>query len=398
MKKIAIITGGVLPFPAVKGGAIETLLQYYIDCNEKRHDFNFDIYSIFDEEAMKEGKKYKFTNFYYIKVSSILNKIFFNFFRVINKIGYHDPNFRFLYMKKVCKLLKNKSYDLILIESDNHFVLPIKKVNNSNIVLYLHNDKLNNGVRNCKKIFDACISIQTVSDYIKKRVLTIDNSLSSKVEVLLNGIDIMSFRRKDKKNIRKQLRLKYGISENDFVYLFTGRIDFEKGVLELIKAFKKLDRKNTRLLILGGSYYSSFKKTRYVRMVEREILNNPNIIVTGYIPNKDIAKYHAMSDCMIVPSQWDEPCGLVNLEALASGLPLISSDCGGTSQYTKNTNSILIKRGPYFISDLSLAMKRVMDDEALRKQMSIIGLKQGKYFSKQRYCDNFNSYLKRLVK
>lgn len=398
MKKIAIITGGILPFPAVKGGAIETLLQYYIDYNEKQHDFNFDIYSIFDDEAMLKGKEYKFTKFYYIKVSNILNKIFFNFFRVINKLWYHDPNFRYLYIKKVCKLLQHKSYDLILIESDNHFVLPVKKVNNSNMVLYLHNDKLNADVRNNKKTFDACVSIQTVSEYIKKRVLTIDDVSSSKVEVLLNGIDTLSFQRENKKEVRKQLRLKYDIGDNDFVYLFTGRIDFEKGVLELIRAFKKLDRENTRLVILGGSYYSSAKKTRYVKMVEREILNNPNIIITGYIPNKDVAKYHAMSDCMVVPSQWDEPCGLVNLEALASGLPLICSDCGGTSEYTKNTESILIQRGPNFINDLSFAMKKVMDDEDLRKRMSVIGLKQSAYFSKQRYCDDFNSYLKRLVK
>ena len=41
MKKIAIITGGILPIPAVKGGAIETLLQYYIDYNEKQKQFYY---------------------------------------------------------------------------------------------------------------------------------------------------------------------------------------------------------------------------------------------------------------------------------------------------------------------------------------------------------------------
>ena len=398
MKKIAIITGGLLPLPAVKGGAIETLLQYYIDYNEEHKNFDLDVYSIFDEKACQEAKKYKFTKFYYITVSKILDKILFNFFRVINKLGHFDPNFRYLYIKKICKLLKNKSYDLILIESDNHFVLPIKKVNDSNIALYLHNDKLNKNFRNSKKIFDACVSIQTVSKYIKNRVLTVDGALNSKVEFILNGIATENFKIKDRENVRRKLRLKYNINDNDFVFLFTGRIDFEKGVLELIKAFKKLQSKNIKLVILGGSFYSANRKTRYVKMVEREIDSDCNIIITGYIPNNDIAKYHAMADCMIVPSQWDEPGSLVNLESFASGLPLISSDCGGTSQYTKNTKAILIQRGTRFVDDLSLAMQRVMESEKIREQMSDSELKQSEYFSKKRYCNDLNNYLNRLVK
>ncbi len=398
MKKIAIITGGILPIPAVKGGAIETLLQYYIDYNEKQKQFYLDIYSIFDDEAFKKGKSYKFSKFYYIRISKFLNKFVFNFFRIIGKLGYSDPNFRYLYIKKICNILKNKDYDLILIESDNHFVLPIKKVNDSKLVLYLHNDKLNSSIRDHRKIIDSCISIQTVSSFIKDQVLTINNVPDNKVEFLLNGIDVSNFQIKDKARIRKQLRQKYNISDNDFVYLFTGRLDFEKGVLELIKAFKKINRKNIKLVILGGSFYSSSKKTRYIKMLEREIDSNPNIITTGYIQNHDVAKYHAMSDCMVVPSQWEEPGGLVNLESFASGLPLISSFCGGTPQYTEKTKSILIKRGVNFVQDLSLAMKQVMDDAKLREQMISSGLEQSKYFSKERYCDDLNNYLYRLVK
>lgn len=398
MKKIAIITGGILPMPSVKGGAIETLLQYYIDYNEEKQDFELDIYSIFDDKALKESKNYHFCKFHYIQVPETLNKVYFNFFRVIHKLGYQDPNFRHFYIQKVCQLLKNKSYDLILIESDNHFVLPIKKVNKAKIALYLHNDKLNSNVRNHQEIADACTSIQTVSDYIKGQVLTIDNRLNKKANCLLNGIDTVKFQIKNKEQIRKDFRNQYHISNHDFVYLFTGRIEFEKGVLELVKAFQMMNRKNTKLMILGGSFYSSSKKTRYVKMVEREIQNNSNIIVTGYVNNQEIPKYHAMADCMVVSSQWEEPAGLVSLESFASGLPLISSDCGGTPQYTKDTKSILIKRGPNFIKDLSMAMEKVMDDKEFRLAMIESGLNKSTYFSKERYCNDLNHYLNTLVK
>lgn len=398
MKRVAIITGGTLPLPAIKGGAIETLLQFYIDFNEKKQDFALDIYSIYDSKAMEKSKDYRFSKFKYIKISPVLDKLFFNFFRVIGKLGYHDPNFRYLYIKKVCQLLKNEQYDLILIESDNHFVLPIKNVTESNIVLYLHNDKLNSSVRNHKKIADACVSIQTVSEYIQSQVRTADKTVKEKVEFLLNGIDTEKFLLENKKEIRRELRSQYNISEKDFVFLFTGRLDYEKGILELVKSFKNMNRTNAKLMILGGSFYSSTKKTKFVKMLENEIASNSNIIVTGYINNNDIPKYHAMADCMVVPSQWEEPGSLVNLECFASGLPLISSACGGTPQYTKDTKTILVNRGSNFVKDLSIAMKRVMDDQKLRTEMTKSGLKQSSYFSKERYCDDLNHYLNKLVK
>lgn len=398
MKKIAVITSGLLPMPAVKGGAIETLLQYLIDYNEVNNDFEYEVYSIYNPDAEKASLKFKNTKFKYIKVNKVFNNIYFNIGRIARKLGYNDPNFQKIYIKKVCNILKTQEYDLVLIESDNHFVLPVKKSCTSPIVLYLHNDKLNDNVKNSKEIFNACLRILTVSDYIKNRVLTVDKN-EQKVVSILNGIDTEKFKIDNKEEIRNLMRDKYNISKNDFVFLFTGRIEPNKGVLELVQSFNMIDKKHIKLVILGGSFFSSNKKTKYVKKLEEEISrNSDNIITTGYVNHNDIAKYHIMSDCMVSPSLWEEPGSLVNQEAFASGLPLISSYSGGTPEYTKNTRSILVKKDNNFIENLSKEMSDLIDNKELQIEMKNAGIKESKYFSKERYCKDLADFLKEVLK
>ena len=67
MKKICLIIPRGLPVPALKGGAIETLMNMLADENEKWKKINLTIVSTYDKEAKKSSKNYKNTNFIYIK-------------------------------------------------------------------------------------------------------------------------------------------------------------------------------------------------------------------------------------------------------------------------------------------------------------------------------------------
>ena len=106
MKKLAVITGGLLPMPSIKGGAIETLLQYLIDYNETTSNFEFEIYSIYDKNAEKVSKKYVNSKFKYININKFKGKVYFNIFRILRKLGFKDPNFQKLYIRKVCEEIK----------------------------------------------------------------------------------------------------------------------------------------------------------------------------------------------------------------------------------------------------------------------------------------------------
>ena len=67
--KIAIVTSGVAPVPATKGGAVENLIEHIIKENEVQNKIKIDVYSIYDYEAKKISLNYKSTSFKYFNTS-----------------------------------------------------------------------------------------------------------------------------------------------------------------------------------------------------------------------------------------------------------------------------------------------------------------------------------------
>lgn len=392
MKKIAVITSGLLPMPAVKDGAIEMLLQYVLDYNEENCICNFDVFSIYNKEAENLAKRYKNTNFHFIKINSLLYSIYFNYCRVRRKFGNKDPNFQLFFIKKILKDLKSSNYDFILVESDNHFAYEVISNIDIPVILYLHNDKLNDETLHGEEIIKKVYKVFTVSEFLKKRVLTLGQEYISKVEVILNGIDLILFQNFNKMQCRRNYRKILNFDDTDFVFLFVGRIEYNKGVFEMIKAFNKL-KGNVKLLIVGGSFHGSNKKSKYTKKVYKEaIKSNGKIVFTGYIAHDTLPCYYASADAMVVPSIWDEPAGLVNIEALAFGLPLIVSDVGGVAEYTLSS-ALLVKKDNKYIDNLYMAMDYVMSNRKL--YLNFKQNKSLKFFNKEEYCKRFfNSLIK----
>lgn len=71
--KIAFLTNGTSPVPATKGGAVENLIEDLLDENEKRHSFDFSVFSLYEEKATEQSKEYKNSNFYFVKPPKIIN-------------------------------------------------------------------------------------------------------------------------------------------------------------------------------------------------------------------------------------------------------------------------------------------------------------------------------------
>ncbi|UOQ95057.1 glycosyltransferase family 4 protein [Halobacillus shinanisalinarum] len=141
-----------------------------------------------------------------------------------------------------------------------------------------------------------------------------------------NGIAVENYpeppRVKDKVNeIKENLEIK----SSDFVIGFVGRIVKDKGVNELVEAFKQLEEnnKNIKLLMLG-----SFENGDPIKSTTRsEIENNKNIIHVGYIKNPSI--YYYVMNIFILPT-YREGFGNVNIQAQAAQVPVITTDATGT--------------------------------------------------------------------
>lgn len=72
MKKIAIVTNGILPLPAVKGGGAETLVQQLLDENEKQQKYKFIVYSVLDKQAVQAQKNISIVNLCLSHINKII--------------------------------------------------------------------------------------------------------------------------------------------------------------------------------------------------------------------------------------------------------------------------------------------------------------------------------------
>lgn len=126
------------------------------------------------------------------------------------------------------------------------------------------------------------------------------------------------------------IRKEMGIPENGFVVLFCGRFIKQKGLFELLQAFQKLQNRDKVLVLVGGGE---------IEMELREYVTANNIQSVhffGFQGRKDLPKFYAMSDVLVLPS-WRETWGMVVNEALCFGLPVIVSDqVGAAPDLVKN--------------------------------------------------------------
>jgi glycosyltransferase involved in cell wall biosynthesis len=153
-----------------------------------------------------------------------------------------------------------------------------------------------------------------------------------------NGINTEYFDiSKLNKNELQKLRNDLSISDEDFVFVFVGRIVSDKGINELLSAFNKLTFSNVKLLLVGPKEPELDPLTN---ASEQLIIKNKNIIEVGY--QSDIRNYLAISSALVFPS-YREGFPNVVLQAGSFGLPSIVSDINGCNEIIINGyNGIIV--------------------------------------------------------
>ena len=164
---------------------------------------------------------------------------------------------------------------------------------------------------------------------------------------------------------QQKLKNKLNISEQDFVFVFVGRLVGDKGINELVEAFIKLNKqtRNTKLLLVGNE---EPELDPLLPQIQQEIQNNPNIITTGWV--EDVRPYLAVSDVFIFPS-YREGMPNVVLQAGAMGLPQIVTDINGSNEIIidKENGLIIPVKDTKALLD---AMQNIYTDNDLRNTLA----------------------------
>ena len=180
------------------------------------------------------------------------------------------------------------------------------------------------------------------------------------VLVLPNGVDLARFDALS----RDKARIRLGIGENEKVALFVGNINPVKGVEYLIEGMGSLAGKfpQARLFIVGRDMQNG-----KIQHLVRERNLQAKVVFTGFVPPAQIPQYMIAADVFVLPSV-TEGFPNVLLEAMAAGLPLVSTDvCGLPEIVEDGENGLLVP--PEDPQGLAEAISRLLDDEDLRKRM-----------------------------
>lgn len=387
MKKICIITQCALPIPTVKGGAVETLVEYIIEKNEKAGKYYFTVISIADEKAEIFSQKYKYTDFIYInKCNSRLNKIRMIIYRVLKHIYIYIPfSGEFKRALKTLKGIKN-NYDFFIFQAGPTTQIPAisRIVGKEKLLVHLHWDGMGT-----KRMAESCTRLIAISKYIAGRWKTCTKT-EDNVVVLPNCVKTELFNKAVSENEKMTIRDKLGITEQEKVVLFVGRIVEAKGVRELIKAFETIKYKDAVLMIIGSSNFGEFTNTPYEQEVQQLIENSKKkIVFTGYIHQSELYKYYAIATCSVMPTQFQEPAGLVAIEAQATGTPLIVTNVGGLSEYCSKDSTIFVTKDENQVENLSKAIDTLLYDEKRCIIMKEKGIEFSSHLNSEQFFHNF---------
>ena len=391
---IAILTCGMLPIPAVQGGAVENLIDFYLAYNHSNGRHDITIYSPWDVQVKNRPEIASNVNHYiYIDVTTLYARIERRIYKYLHTNEYYNYFIEY-YFEKVYADLKKRNFDCIILENCPGFVYKLSQRGYKNLILHLHNDLLNINTRYHEIIYNSLARIITVSDYIKKRVSTIQQS--DKIRTIYNGIDLTLFSINNTNQISREM---VGFSVNDFVIVYCGRINQEKGISELIEAMIQFkDIPQIKLLVLGSSFFNNSDcNDEFTRLLKAKADSiKERIVFTGFIPYHQVPNYLQLADIAALPSMWEEPFGLTILEAMAMGLPLITTRSGGIPEICEGIATIVNRKN--VVDNITSAILELYNQPDLRKQMAKESINRALSFDKDLYNKNIFAEIESLKK
>ena len=393
MRNIAIMCPSVLPVPSVKGGAIETIIDGLIRENEKRPRFHFTVFSEYDISAEEKSRQFKNTDFVFVKTNIHIEKLYYLFYRAVKKvlkISLPDN----LARNKMVKLIDPDKFDWILYQAGEVFSLKYysKKLPAEKVLVHAHG--MITPIPAIDKHFSYYLSI---SEYVGRYWAQTSSRPSVTYKVWKNCIKVSDFGKETSVTEKKCIMEKLGIEEDDFVIIFTGRIIPEKGVLELIRALDYMRNAKVKLIIVGSARFAEKTKTKYEKEVQLQVEKcKDKIIFTGYIPNQELYKYYQLADVAAVPSIWDEPAGLVVIEAMAAGKPVVTTGSGGIREYVNENVAIFVERGDCISVDIANSIKYLMDNPEVRIKMGSNAREKAMKFDMSCYLERLDTIVKEI--
>ncbi|WP_181349604.1 glycosyltransferase [Thalassobacillus sp. CUG 92003] len=296
----------------------------------------------------------------------------------VDVAAIHDPRMSkvhvvkkyLLWLLKTVRILimKGKSYDVI----HAHYVFPsgflalwFKSLFGTKLVVTAHGgdiDKMPNKgpffFKQTKKILHKADEIIAVGEGLKRDMIQRFQVDEAKVSVMSMGVDREVFQAKEKQAAQEDLNL----AHDRFRFLFVGNYIKEKGLMELLAAFKQVKQHHpeSELHFIGSPKQPEFLQEMKQYVQDHEV---HDVKIHGPMNQRQVAEWMAAVDVFVLPS-YIEGFGLVAVEAMSCGTPVIGSDVGGLSYLLSEGTGRLVT--PRDTESLRAAMAEMIKDPAMR--------------------------------
>lgn len=238
----------------------------------------------------------------------------------------------------------------------------------------------------------TCLLSSTIRAQSPKNMeFAIDEKLSSpnKISVVgiggTTGVDLKECDSFNRQKTREELRKRYHIPQDAFIYGYVGRVNADKGINELLTAFNELQNELPDIgLVLIGMIDDTNPVSQNLMQAAK---SNGKIVFTGNISPEEVYPHMSMFDVLTHPT-YREGFGKVLQEAMGMNLPIITTNVPGPSEVVENgISGILVE--PMNPDDLKEKMVLLYNNHELRNSLAHNGrLRAEKYFNRPIMLDN----------
>lgn len=355
--RIAIVTPGSFPIPSGNSSSVEQVVEKLSEELSKQVKV-----IVLGRKATYQAVKEKRQGVLYIRS------------RARRSMGY---------IRFVGKRLLKLKPDFIQVDNRPRYVRYLRRrLPKARIVLVLHSTCFTTKPHISRKELVRCLKcanrIVVNSTSLRSELLSAAPMLEKRVVVEHLGVDINRFTSRWSSEGKEQRLLfmkKLGI-ENRKIILYAGRLIKKKGVHHLLHAMHAIREQcpEALLLVVGSAYYGSHRVTPYVRELHRLGAEMPaHVTFIPYVPHQDMPGWYQLADVIAVPS-YNEAFGLVNIEAMAVGVPVVGTNAGGLQEIIESGMTGYLVEPDRIEQELADCLIRILKDPGLQRCMGEQGI------------------------
>ena len=361
--KILLVCTEKLPVPFIRGGAIQTYINEILPYLSREHKIT--VFSVTDpdlpEHEVRDGIRYE-------------------------RAGGDTE----AYYQAVADFVAGEIFDWIIIYNRPKYLpLVAAAAPQSRFLLSMHNEMFEDSkiapevARHCLQLVERVV---TVSEFIAHGIADLFPEYRHKLQPVYAGVNLQRFQPKwvsDAAERRAHLLDVHDLKDRKVV-LSVGRLSKKKGPHILLSAFSEVVEQHPSavILLVGSKWYGKDEEDTYVLKLKEQAKSlGDSVRLSGFISPVKVSDYFLLGDIFVCASQWQEPLARVHYEAMATGLPIITTARGGNAEVIiPDGNGLLINdyQNPHaFATQINYLLSR----SDLIEEMG----RKGRYLSETHY-------------